>query len=135
MLSLSEMCFPYRAPKWLRHKKFVLYISPIEISENWSGSLQLWTRPIYTVFNRANLVFMRSYLDQRIHVKFGVWGFLSCSTEIWSPKCSNAKTKNDATLRYSKIKRRMDYLVKTTSVFAYTTVWRKHCKPVVNIFH
>ena len=29
-------------------------ISPIEISVNWSGSKQLWTRPIYTDFNRAN---------------------------------------------------------------------------------
>ena len=26
-----------------------------------------------------------------IHVKFGVWGFSSCSTEIWSWKCWNAK--------------------------------------------
>ena len=37
-------------------------ISPIEISVNWSGSKQLWTRPIYTDFNGANYVFMRPYL-------------------------------------------------------------------------
>ena len=29
-------------------------ISPNEISVNWSGSKQLWTRPIYTDFNGAN---------------------------------------------------------------------------------
>ena len=29
-------------------------ISPIEISVNWPGSKQLWTRPIYTDFNGAN---------------------------------------------------------------------------------
>ena len=29
-------------------------ISPIEISVNWPGSEQLWTRPIYTDFNGAN---------------------------------------------------------------------------------
>ena len=30
-----------------------------------------------------------------IHVKFGVWGFSSCSTEIWSWKCWNAKQQFD----------------------------------------
>ena len=29
-------------------------ISPMQISVNWSGSKQLWTRPIYTYFNGAN---------------------------------------------------------------------------------
>ena len=29
-------------------------ISPMEISVNWSGSKQLWTRPIYTDFSGAN---------------------------------------------------------------------------------
>ena len=29
-------------------------ISPIEISVNWPGSKQLWTRPIYIDFNGAN---------------------------------------------------------------------------------
>ena len=37
-------------------------ISPIENSVNWPGSKQLGTRPIYTVFNGANFVFMRPYL-------------------------------------------------------------------------
>ena len=32
----------------------VYLISPIEISVNWPGSKQLWTRPIYTDFNGAN---------------------------------------------------------------------------------
>ena len=32
-------------------------ISPIEISVNWPGSKQLWTRSIHTVFNGANKVF------------------------------------------------------------------------------
>ena len=38
-------------------------ISPTEISVNWPGSKQLWTRPIYTDFNGANLVFMQLYLE------------------------------------------------------------------------
>ena len=37
-------------------------ISPIEISVNWPGSKQLWTRPIYTDFSGANYAFMRPYL-------------------------------------------------------------------------
>ena len=31
-----------------------IVLSPIEISVNWPGSKQLWTRPIYTDFNVAN---------------------------------------------------------------------------------
>ena len=38
------------------------YLNPTEISVNWPGSKQLWTRPIYTDFNGANYLFMRPYL-------------------------------------------------------------------------
>ena len=52
-------------------------ISPIEISVNWSGSKQLWTRPIYTDFNGL-IRYSCGYISghhEPIHVKFGVWGF------------------------------------------------------------
>ena len=38
-------------PEMLLHEHL---ISPIEISVNWHGSKQLWTRPVYTDFSGAN---------------------------------------------------------------------------------
>ena len=71
-------------------------ISPIEISVNWSGSKQLWTRPIYTDFNGANLgihaaisrTTMNQFMSNLVYE-----GVSSCSTEILSWKCWNAKKK------------------------------------------
>ena len=71
-------------------------ISPTEISVNWSGSKQLWTRPIYTDFNGANWVFMRPYLRPPWTNSCQFWCvrvFSSCSTEILSWKYWNAKKK------------------------------------------
>ena len=59
-------------------------ISLTEISVNWSGSKQLWTRPIYTVFNGLFScscgLFSCSWSrisghHEPIHAKFGVWRF------------------------------------------------------------
>ena len=76
-------------------------ISPIEISVNWPGSKQLWTRPIYTNFNGA----MRSYLEPPWTMSNLVCeGFSSCSTEIWLWKCwvkCKKKKNDDVTLQYS----------------------------------
>ena len=69
-------------------------ISHTEISVNWPGSKQLWTMPIYTYFK---------VIYEPIHVKFGVWGFSSCSTEIWSWKCWNAKKENLMTSHFSTL--------------------------------
>ena len=53
-------------------------LSPIEISVNWPGSKQLWTRPIYTDFNGAiNSCGHILGHHEPIHVKFGVcWFFI-----------------------------------------------------------
>ena len=91
------------SPNWVRIGSWgpeiwpLEYISsPTEISANWSGSKQLWTRPIFTGFNGL-IRYSCSHISghhEPIHVKFGVWEFfLSCSTEILSWKCWNAKKK------------------------------------------
>ena len=48
-------------------------ISTIEISVNWPGSKQLWTRPICTDFNGANWVFMRPYLQPPWTDFYQIW--------------------------------------------------------------
>ena len=71
-------------------------ISPIEISVNWSGSKQLWTRPIYTDFNGANLVFMRPYLGPPWTNSCQIWcvrGFHHVLLKYCHEKCWNAKKK------------------------------------------
>ena len=83
-------------------------ISPIEISVNWPGSKQLWARPIYTDFSGANLgihaaisqatmVCIHAAISQATMNQFMsslvCEGFSSCSAEIWSWKCWNAKKK------------------------------------------
>ena len=52
-------------------------ISPTEISVNWPGSKQLWTRPIYTI-SMGLIRYSCGHISghhEPIHVKFGVWGF------------------------------------------------------------
>ena len=75
--------------------EYLHVISPIEITVNWSRSNQLQTRPLYSDFNGG---YSYSYSQisghyEPIHVKFVVWGFSSCSIEIWSWKFWNTKMK------------------------------------------
>ena len=52
-------------------------ISPIEISVNWSGSKQLWTRPI-SLISVGLIRYSCGHISghhEPIYVKFGVWGF------------------------------------------------------------
>ena len=52
-------------------------ISPIEISVNWPGSKQLWTRPIYTDFTGL-IRYSCSHISgphESIPTKFGLWMF------------------------------------------------------------
>ena len=67
-----------------RYGHMNMYIGPTEISVNWPGSKQLWTRPIYEPgqFTLISMGPRYSYScghisghHEPIHVKFGVWGF------------------------------------------------------------
>ena len=52
-------------------------MSPIEISVNWPGSKQLWTRPIYTDFNGL-IRYSCGHISgshEPILTKFGLWMF------------------------------------------------------------
>ena len=72
-------------------------ISPIEISVNWPGSKQLWTRPIFTDFNGL-IRYSCSHISgshEPIPTKFGLWMFfimlhryiisktLKCESFLW----------------------------------------------------
>ena len=77
-------------------------ISPTEISVNWSGSKQLWTRLIYTDFNGANEVFMRPYFGPPWTNSCQIW----CVKVImfyWNMvlKMLKWKKNDDVTLQYS----------------------------------
>ena len=53
----------------------------------------LRTKPIYTDFNGVN-EYSCGHISgphEPISTKFELWGFSSCSTEIWYSKCCNAK--------------------------------------------
>ena len=72
-------------------------ISPIEISVNWPGFKQLWTRPIYTRFNGDIIRYSCSHIwghHEPIHVKFGVWwGF--CIMFYWNMIMKMLKCKKE----------------------------------------
>ena len=80
-------------------------ISPTETSVNWSGSKQLWTRPIYTDFNGANLVFMRPYLGPPWTNSCQIWCVMVFHHVLLKYCHENAEMQkrkfDDVTLQYS----------------------------------
>ena len=79
-------------------------ISHTEISINWPGSKQLWTRPIYTDFNGL-IRYSWGHISghhEPIHVKFGVWRFFIMFYWNTVMKVLICKKENLMTLHFSR---------------------------------
>ena len=94
-------------------------ISPTEISVNWSGSKQLWTRPIYTDFNGANLVFMRPYFGPPWTNSCQIWCVRVFHLVLLKYSHENAEMQkrkfDDVTLQYS--------ILSVYTSFFYENTW------------